>query len=240
MAQDSFTSDITTSMHVDSSEQRHKISNKNKKARIEYGKANGRSTGKTITSFWQYVYFTDEVHFNSKDLANKQGYELRRFGHPKDRLPPQEIDQSKLDITLHVAAGISYNHKGTLLFYNDPADQPAPRLPRKPRRSKYDTDEIWNTRIREYEAEQPHVEIKPKGNAMTQKYYTETVLVRHIEHIKWLEAKYKRKFWFQEDNDPSLGSRSKITVAAQGKAASVPQILLHCAQSPDLNPIEGI
>jgi len=75
---------------------------------------------------------------------------------------------------------------------------------------------------------------------MTQKYYTKTVLARHIEHIKWLEAKYKRKFWFQEDNDPSHGTRSKNNVAARAKRASDLQILLHCAQSPDFNPIEGI
>jgi hypothetical protein len=84
------------------------------------------------------------------------------------------------------------------------------------------------------------MEIKPKGNSMTQKYYTELILARDIEHIKWLEAKYKRKFWFQEDHDPSHGTRSKDNVAAQAKRASDLQILLHCAQSPNLNPIEGI
>ena len=100
---------------------------------------------------------------------------------------------------------------------------------------------MWNTRVREYNAAQPHdVEIKPKGNSMTQKYYTETVLARHIEHIKWLEAKYKRKFWFQEDNDPSHGTRSTNNVAARAKKASDIQILLHPAQSPDFNPVEAI
>ena len=84
------------------------------------------------------------------------------------------------------------------------------------------------------------MEIKPKGNSMTQKFYTETVLPHHIEHIKWLEAKYKRKFWFQEDNDPSHGTRSKNNVAARAKRASDLQILVHCAQSPDFNPIEAI
>jgi transposase len=128
-----------------------KISKKNKADRIQYGKSNGRSTGKTITSFWQFVYFTDEVHFNSKDLANKQGYELRRFGYPEDRLPPQEIDQSELNVTLHVAGGISYNHKGILEFYNNPDNPgiPKPRRPYKPRQQKEESDKSYNIRLQD-------------------------------------------------------------------------------------------
>jgi DDE superfamily endonuclease len=220
-----------------------KISDKNKKDRIQYGHANGRKAGKNIENFWKWVYFTDEAHFNSKDLANYQDYELRRRGHPEDALPPQEIDQSSLNVTLHVAAGISYNHKGIFLFYNDPADPaiPKPRPPPKPRRSKYEDDNQWQKRLREFEASLPHdVEIKPKGNSMTQKFYVEKVLTEHVEHIKWLEAKYKRKFWFQEDNDPSHGNRSTDNVVARFKRASELQLLYHCAQSPDLNPIEAI
>ena len=64
------------------------LSAKNKRARIDYGRCHRRESGKNLTSFWQYVYFTDEAHFNSKELANAQGYKLHRFGHPEDRLPP--------------------------------------------------------------------------------------------------------------------------------------------------------
>jgi transposase len=55
-----------------------------------------------------------------------------------------------------------------------------------------------------------------------------------------LEAKYHRKFLFQEDNDPSHGTRSTNNVAAQQKLASGIFVLYHPAQSPDFNPMEAI
>jgi hypothetical protein len=146
-------------------------------------------------------------------------------------------------VTVHVAAGISYNHKGPLIFYNDPAEPgiPRPHKPRKPRKSKYQTAEQYAQEVREWEARQPHdVEIKPGGNSMTQKFYTENVLPHHIEHIHWLEHHHGHQFYFQEDNDPSHGTRSKNNLAAQAKRDAHLCIVLHPAQSPDLNPIESI
>jgi hypothetical protein len=75
---------------------------------------------------------------------------------------------------------------------------------------------------------------------MNQIFYTKHILPHHINHIKWLEAKKKHRFWFQEDNDPSHGTRSINNVAARVKRDADIQILLHPAQSPDLNPIESI
>jgi hypothetical protein len=49
---------------------------------------------------------------------------------------------------------------------------------------------------------------------MNQVFYAKHILPHHIKHIKWLEAKKKHKFWFQEDNDPSHGTRSENNVAA--------------------------
>ncbi|KAF1809205.1 hypothetical protein P152DRAFT_172580 [Eremomyces bilateralis CBS 781.70] len=46
----------------------------NKGIRKGYGEEH---RGKTLTQWWKRVYFTDEVHFNSRELADKQEYELR-------------------------------------------------------------------------------------------------------------------------------------------------------------------
>jgi transposase len=75
---------------------------------------------------------------------------------------------------------------------------------------------------------------------MTQAYYTKHVLRHHIDHVKKLEARYKRTILFQEDNDNSHGTRSIKNVARELKDASQVSTFTHPPQSPDLNPIEGI
>ena len=53
-------------------------------------------------------------------------------------------------------------------FYNDKEDHiERPPRPRKPRRSKYQTEEQYKARIEEWEALLPHeVIVKPNGNSM--------------------------------------------------------------------------
>ena len=51
------------------------ISQKNRIERVQYGQEH---RFKTISDFWQWIYFTDEAHFNSRDLATKAEYSLRR------------------------------------------------------------------------------------------------------------------------------------------------------------------
>jgi transposase len=75
---------------------------------------------------------------------------------------------------------------------------------------------------------------------MTQKFYTEHILPHHIKYLSWLEAKYGRKFLFQEDNDPSHGTLTACNVAARAKRDASIQIITHPPQSPDLNPIESV
>jgi hypothetical protein len=75
---------------------------------------------------------------------------------------------------------------------------------------------------------------------MTMKFYTQEILPHHIEHIKELEKHYKHQFWFQEDNDGSHRTRSNDNIARRLKNRSRLLLLLHPAQSPDLNPIEAI
>jgi len=50
------------------------ISKENKVKRVKYGQEH---RGKTITSFWQYVWFTDELYLNSQELAEDAEYSLR-------------------------------------------------------------------------------------------------------------------------------------------------------------------
>jgi hypothetical protein len=215
------------------------ISAKNKAARLQYAEEH---QNKTITGFWQYVYFTDEAHFQSKDLSNRVEYELRPFGVQTTETM-QEVDRSDLDVTLHVSAGISYNHKGVFHFYRDPIEPslPRPYRPRRPRQSSVETAEEFASKVQEWDAlKLVEVDIGPKGNAMTQQFYSKEVLPHHIEHIKWLQSKRHHVVHFQEDNDPSHGTRSSKNAPATAKADAGLQLLHHPAQSPDLNPIEGV
>jgi hypothetical protein len=75
---------------------------------------------------------------------------------------------------------------------------------------------------------------------MTQQFYKDNVLPLHINHIKQLEQRLGHEIYFQEDNDPSHGTRSTNNVCAQLKRASYLVGLAHLAQSLDLNPIEAI
>ena len=94
-----------------------------------------------------------------------------------------------------MSAGISYNYKGPLRFYNDPAEPEAekPYKPRKPRRPKVESDEQYQERVTEWESQPAiKVEITPKENSITQKFYTKEVLPVHLEHIKWLQETHYR------------------------------------------------
>ena len=97
---------------------------------------------------------------------------------------------------MHVAGSISYNHKGALIFYNDPKE-PSEKVvkPYKPRKSKYESDEEFRIRIEAWEREQPEVELMPRGNAMSQEFYAREVLPRHIKEIKTLEERLQRQIY---------------------------------------------
>jgi transposase len=220
------------------------ISHRNEELRIRYGNAH---KAKTITGWWQYIYFTDEVHFNSQELSTRTSYILRSPSS-QDRLSNlQESNSSSLNVTIRVSAGISHNHKGPLLFYNDPADPASPRAykRRRPRRGKHQTDQNYANEVAEYDAwlasqAASEDKKKPKGNSMTLELYANEVLPSDIKHIEWLESHYRRQFFFQEDNDPSHAKRTKDNAAYRLKQASHLALLIHPPQSPDLNPVESI
>ncbi len=163
-----------------------KISKKNQSLRSIYGQ---KHENKTITRFWSQIWFTDEAHFQSIKLSQAPEYELR---FPGQKRAINEVSSAGLDVTIHVAAGISYNHKGALIFYRDPAEpSEKPQKPRKPKQLKYEIDSVFQARVKVYEDLQAKEAITPKGNCMTQAFYAEKILPKHIEEIKTLEARHK-------------------------------------------------
>jgi hypothetical protein len=138
------------------------ISKKNKEARIQYGQLN---EAHTLLDFWQYIWFTDEVHFLSASLQNKPEYKLRYPGQKQRLEAIREEKTSRLKVTVHVAAGISYNHKGPLIFYKDPEEPSEKALRgRRPRKYKHETPEDFQNRLQSWEQSQPEAEVLPKGN----------------------------------------------------------------------------
>jgi hypothetical protein len=93
-------------------------------------------------------------------------------------------------------------------------------MPRKPRKSRVQTEEDQQL-IRDWEAIKLHeIELQPKGNSITQQLYKNNILPLHISHIKQLEQRFGHEIYFQEDNDPSHGTRSTNNVCAQLKRTS--------------------
>lgn len=113
----------------------------------------------------------------------------------------------------------------------------------KPRRSKYLNESDYQKLVREWESRQPHeVEVKPKGNSMTNKYYTEKLLPGLLKVINEHKAAGRRAI-LQEDNDPSHGTIGrKDSLARSFKRNNNIELLKHghSAQSPDLNSHEGV
>ncbi len=72
-----------------------------------------------------------------------------------------------------------------VLTYNDENNYiQRPKRPPKLRKSKYELEEEFSNRILEWEASLPHEqEVKPKGNAITQKYYCERLLLVYIKAL---------------------------------------------------------
>jgi hypothetical protein len=213
-----------------------KISPKNRALRTKYGQDH---QDKTINNFWQFVYFTDEAHIDPTSVT--QGYILREQG---TRYKTENIQErpEKTGIQLHIAAWINWHHKAEKLeFYHDENNTTLkPRRPRKPQQTMYESKEDFSQRLLQWEATQSHeAEVKPKGNAMTQKYYTERLLPVYINTIQQARLQNPQNYLLQEDNDPSHGTR-KNGLAQQLKEVNWITNLVHPAQSPDLNPKEGI
>ena len=215
-----------------------KVKDEHKRKRHLYGKEHkDKSMG-----FWEDIHFTDEFHIDPGEVCDQ--WILREQGTREDS--PNIQERPLLEgVKLHAAGWINWWRKAEKLeFYNDEHEvapyTEKPKRPSKPRRSRYETDEEYKARVQEWEAEKPHeVEVKPKGNSMTQAYYTERILPICVNAVQASRIQRGRGI-LQEDGDPSHGNRSYNNVAVQYRRANWIETLNHPPYSPDLNPIEGI
>jgi hypothetical protein len=98
--------------------------------------------------------------------------------------------------------------------------------------------------VKEWEATlPPPIEGESAGHRMTQKYYTENLLPKYINMVQFsrLHDTLNDTVWvLQEDGDPPHGTKTKDNVASNLRDYSWIHAILYTAQSPDLNPIEGV
>lgn len=213
------------------------ISSRNRGNRTIYGHAN---IYQPIFGFFDHIIYTDEAHIDPTSQA--QDRVLRELG---TRDKPENIQERPplKGVRFHIAAWISwYGKADKLTFYNDEEDKiEHPPYPPKPRRRPTtESPEEFDRRVKEWEASKPHeVEVTPKGNSMTQKYYVENLLPIYVQAVKSMSKIDDKSWLLQEDGDPSHGMR-KRGLAQEYKERHNIRNLVHPAQSPDLNPIEGI
>lgn len=155
---------------------------KNQIARESYGQEH---VYKPLFGFWDYIFFTDEAHVDPTSQC--VGDVLRERGKRYDdenikKRPPLK------GVRFHIAAWINWYGKGSKLeFYNDEEDHvEQPKMPSKPRRRPItETESEYQERLKEWEATKPYdIEVKVKGNAMTQKYYVERLLPVYCKAVK--------------------------------------------------------
>lgn len=146
---------------------------------------------------------------------------------------------------MHIAGWVNWWAKCEKLeFYNDEESYTEQsKKPSKPcRRPITETEEEYAMRVAEWEASIGHEkEVKPKGNAMTQKYYTDRLLPIYVKAIQQARTQPngELKPWiFQEDGDPSHGKK-KVGLAQLFLQKNWIPVLRHPPQSPDLNPMEA-
>ena len=210
----------------------------NMKKRVEYGREHA---DKHVDDFWAYILFTDETHFDP--ASQRQGWVLREEG---TRYDPENIQKRppKKGVEVHAAAWVTWHAKADKLeFFNDEHhDIIKPKKPRRPRHRKNESAQQWEERLKAYEAEmarlKPELELKPKGNSMTQEYYTQRLLPVYIDAVHHLRAESPQTWILQEDNDRSHG-HGVLGPATLLKDANWIDTLIHPPQSPDLNPIES-
>lgn len=215
-----------------------KLSAKNKRERIEYGRLHEHHT---IKDYYAYVVYTDEAHFEENE-RRAPGI-LREQGTAEEPQNMVERGERK-PVVLHIAGWVNWYAKcDKLEFYNDEGIiSYTPDMRKKPRRSKYEDDATYQQRVKVWDAEKPHRRVStPKGNAMTELYYTERLLPVYCKAVNQLRSQYSKSgapWQLMEDNDSSHGHGSE-GIATQYKQSHNVTTMWHPGNSPDLNPIEA-
>jgi hypothetical protein len=192
--------------------------------------------------------FSDEAHFDPS--AQQAGFILREEG---TRLEPENIQMrgKKTGVVLHVAGWCNWRDMAPeLTFYHDEESHiQQHKRPPKPRQSKYEDNEQFKLRLDEWEALPPHpVEVKPQGNSMTGKYYSEQILPNLVTAIHNLRQRFDLKGWdhefvLQEDNNKSHGHtlpHRPNSLQDRLKSAANINTVEHPPRSPDVNPQEAV
>ncbi|KAF2630657.1 hypothetical protein BU25DRAFT_437893 [Macroventuria anomochaeta] len=137
-------------------------------------------------------------------------------------------------VVQHFAAWVNYyNRADELTFYNDEYDDHvAPQYPPKPqRRPTTETPDDYKARIGQWEVEKAQeAHITKPGNAMRASYYVEKILPSYREAYSLLVA-------CSDLLRADVPIQQRHTVYKHGRGVVT---LPHPANSPDLNPIEGI
>jgi hypothetical protein len=112
--------------------------------------------------------------------------------------------------------------------------------------------EEYHDQVRQWEAEKARIpEVIKPGNNMRASYYTKKILLVYrdmLEHLIYQSDELRsethpsrRRTWYiVKDNDPSHGTRNDDSLPALYRQRHHMRRLIHTANSPDLNPIEGI
>jgi hypothetical protein len=131
--------------------------------------------------------------------------------------------------------------KDLLSFIKTPQNQ-APRSPLSPE-SLADPvfkQEEYTQALNKFNSQSFGLQVIPKGNAMTQKFYAKEILPQYIDQIKASRSSLSALYSVPGGWDPSYGNRSKNNLPAWLKRDTDFKVLTHPPQSPDLNPIEAI
>jgi hypothetical protein len=123
----------------------------------------------TVHSFWQYIHFTDEAHFDPGESYSKRV--LREEGTRYEPQNMQPMPDMK-GVKLHFAASISWHHKSPLLFYNDEHDPP-PVSPKSPA-----SHENRDTRRR----------INTISVYSNERHHCHTILRSSLRETRWLRS----------------------------------------------------
>jgi hypothetical protein len=108
----------------------------------------------------------------------------------------------------------------------------------------YQSQEDYNKIVQVWEAKKPRpVQVKPMGNSMTGKYYTEKILPCYITAIQNLRQRFEMRgeehYFVLQDNDRSHGHTLPYrpdTLQDRTKKKAKIETIEHPALSPDVNP----
>ena len=151
--------------------------------------------------------------------------------------------------TVYMYASVNWYYKSPLNFYNDDKDMLKPtKPPRKPVKSKYQSQEDCYEEVKKWEANKPpKLKTESGGHHMTQAYYTKNLLPHYITMVQasWLADTLDEVHWLlQEDGDPSHGTKSTNNVAEDLCQANWIPVIIHpiVAQSrhPDMLLNDGL